>query len=65
MSKDLENLTFGTPKDKFITFFFPNTNWTSLICVTMASQGGPKSLENKGRTQWERLEKYVKRFQKF
>ena len=65
MSKDFKNLTWGTPKDKFITFFSPNTNWTSLKCVTIASQGGSKSVKNKGRTQQERSEKYVKRFRKF
>ena len=50
-------IDFGYPKRFCHNFFSPNTNWTSLICVTMASQGGSESVENKGGTQWERSEK--------
>ena len=58
MSKDLENLTWGTPKDKFIIFFPQYKLYESYMCDKGISRQSQIS-------QWERSEKYVKRFRKF
>ena len=65
MLKNFKILTLGYPQRWVDNFYSHGSNWMSLICGAMATQGGLESVGNEGRSQKESSKWHVEKFQDF